>query len=106
MNEILKSPELLPPLTLFEKIQNNETLLLVALAAAVSPFHVLFSTISVLFPLLLLSVVLFYVIYMSSPAADENVPLKHCGGRACVCVCVTPTSPLLHSGLFVNVPGL
>lgn len=74
MNEILKSPELLPPLSLFEKNknkkkkQNNETLWPVALAAAVSPFsHLFFPTISVLFPLLLLSAVLFHVIYMSSP---------------------------------------
>lgn len=48
MNEILKSPELLPLLSLFEKKkkkkkkQNNETLWPVALAAAVSPFSHLF----------------------------------------------------------------
>lgn len=47
MNEILKSPGFLPPLTLFGKKkkktkQNNETLLLVALAAAVSPFFTSF----------------------------------------------------------------
>lgn len=99
MNEILKSPKLLPPLTPFEKNikkknQNNETLLLVALAAAVSPFsHLLFHHLSLVSPPLTFCRA-FYVIYMSSPRPVrsslrwERSPETLWWQCVCICVCV------------------
>lgn len=57
-------------------------------------FHIFCSTISVLFPLLLLSAVLFYVIYMSSPRPVrsslrwERSPETLWWQCVCICVCV------------------
>lgn len=97
MNEILKSPELLPPLTLYgKKERKNKTMSLCGRLLLLLPFLLFhsffFSTISVLFPLLLLSAVLFYVIYMSSPRPVRgSLRWGHSPETLwwlCVCVCV------------------